>query len=113
MEKKELKELDESKYLGIEIEGFKVIKAFLRNEYLKQYGYDKKPRHHKEYAFTLENKDKDIIFTISGNQLRSIINKKITIREMLTSTKGGGAKNPEICAIKRRLIETGWDNLGK
>lgn len=113
MEKKELKELNESKFLGIEIEGFKVIKAFLRNEYLKQYGYDKKPTHHKEYAFTLENKEKNISFTISGNQLRLIMNGKTTIRQMLTSTKGGGSKNPEICAIKKQLIENSWNKLGK
>lgn len=98
----------QSKFLGKEYEGFVVIEAYLRDTNKKQYGKDKKPTQHRSYTFVLENKEADISFTLSGNQLRLIDQGKRTIKEMLTSSHGGASKNPEICEIKRQLLKKGY-----
>ena len=103
-----VKEITNSRFLGKEYEGFVVTKAFLKNEYRKQYGKDSKPAQHRAYSFLLENKERNIAFTLSDNQLRLIDSGKRTIEQMLTSAKGG-CKNPQLCEIKRKVLKKDWD----
>lgn len=97
-----------SKFLGREYEGFVVIKAYLKNDYMKQYGKDKQPKQHKAYSFILENKKTGLQITISDNQMRLIDKGVRTIRDMFTSPKGG-CKNPQILEIKRQILEKEYE----